>query len=57
MGISLPAPVRAKFEDEIEAGHILVLVDGSPEALVAAAPAIERAGATQLPYDSLTIMS
>ena len=57
MGASLPDPIRAKFEDEIEAGHILLLVDGSPEALAEAAPAIERAGATQLPYDSLTIMS
>lgn len=57
MGSSLPDQIRVKFEDEIEAGNILLLVDGSAEALAEAAPAIVRAGATALPYDSLALMS
>lgn len=57
MGSSLPDPVRVKFEDEIEAGRILLLVDGSEHALADAEPAILRAGATSLPFESLTIMS
>ena len=57
MGSSLPDPIRVKFEDEIQAGRILLLVDGSEEALTLAEPAIVRAGATLLPFESLTIMS
>lgn len=57
MGSTLPDPIRVKFEDEIEAGRILLLVDGSEEELSAAAPAILASGATSLPFDSLAIMS
>lgn len=57
MGASLPDPIRVKFEDEIEAGRILLLVDGSEETLADAEPAIVRAGATPLPFESLAIMS
>ncbi|MGV8923699.1 MAG: hypothetical protein ACOH1L_10205 [Thermomonas sp.] len=57
MGSSLPDPIRVKFEDEIEAGRILLLVDGSEQALADAEPAILRTGATSLPFDSLAIMS
>ena len=57
MGASLPDPIRVKFEDEIEAGRILLLVDGSEEELAEADPAILRSGATALPFDSLAVMS
>ena len=57
MGSSLPDPIRVKFEDEIEAGRILLLVDGSDEELAAAEPAILQTGAISLPFDSLAIMS
>ncbi len=57
MGSSLPDPIRVKFEDEIEAGSILLLVDGSEEELAHAQPAILRTGASSLPFESLTIMS
>ncbi len=57
MGSSLPDPIRVKFEDEIEAGKILLLVDGSDEELAAADPAILQTGATSLPFDALAIMS
>lgn len=57
MGSSLPDPIRVKFEEEIVAGRILLLVDGSNEELDVAAPAILATGATSLPFDSLAIMS
>ena len=57
MGSSLPDPIRVKFEDEIEAGRILLLVDGTDEELANAAPAILGTGATSLPFDSLALMS
>lgn len=57
VGSGLPDPIRVKFEDEIEAGRILVLVDGSEEALADAESAIVRAGATLLPFEALKLMS
>ncbi|MEO5628489.1 MAG: hypothetical protein ABIQ62_01820 [Thermomonas sp.] len=57
MGSSLPDPIRVKFEDEIEAGRILLLVDASEEELANAQPAILRAGATALPFEAMTIMT
>ncbi|MDQ3038435.1 MAG: hypothetical protein M3Q51_07950 [Pseudomonadota bacterium] len=57
VGSSLPDPIRVKFEDEIEAGRILLLVDGSEELLARAEPAIVAAGATPLPYETLKAMS
>ncbi len=57
VGSSLPDPIRVKFEDEIEAGRILLLVDASEEMLASAEQAIVAAGATPLPYESLTAMS
>ena len=53
MGSALPDAVRQQFEDEIEAGKILVLVDSADEAqrpmLI---DALEHVGATRLSYDS-----
>ncbi|MBA3487623.1 MAG: hypothetical protein H0T88_10630 [Lysobacter sp.] len=50
-GASLPDPIRQKFEDEIESGRILLLVDGPQDVVDAAEPAIVGAGATRLPYE------
>lgn len=56
MGSSLPDPVRRKFDDEIQAGNILVVIDASKEVLTSAEPAIVRAGATPLPFEATTAL-
>ena len=53
-GASVPDPVRRKFEGEIEAGRILVVLDGDKELLARAEPALVRAGGTLLPFDPPT---
>lgn len=50
MGSSLPDPVRQQFEERIEAGQILVILDGEAEVLEAAEPAIVKAGGERLPF-------
>lgn len=56
MGSSLPDPVRRKFDDEIQAGNILVVIDASKEVLTSAEPAIVRAGGTPLPFEATTAL-
>jgi len=56
-GASVPDPVRRKFEDEIEAGRILVVLDGDNEVLARAEPALTRAGGTMLPFDRPTALT
>jgi hypothetical protein len=57
MGASSPDPVRQKFEDEIEAGRILVVVDGDGEAAQRAEGAIIAAGGTPLPFEQATALT
>ncbi|HWU78344.1 MAG TPA: hypothetical protein VN043_17745 [Rhodanobacter sp.] len=52
IGFDVPDAVSRKFKDEIEAGRILVIIDGSEEQLAVAEPAIVATGATQLPFDA-----
>lgn len=56
-GSAVPDPVSRKFEDEIKAGRILVVIDGDQDTLVAATTAIEAGGATQLPFDAPTSLT
>jgi hypothetical protein len=56
-GASVPDPVRRKFEHEIENGRILVVLDGNRDLLVRAEPALARAGATPLPFDTPTALT
>lgn len=56
VGSSLPDPVRQKFEGEIKAGRILVLVDGAAETLPAVENAITRTGALSLPFEAPTAL-
>ena len=56
-GASLPDPIRRRFEGEIEAGRILVVVDGSHELLSKVEPAITRTGATLLPFEAPSLMA
>ena len=57
VGASLPDPVRRKFEDEIESGRILVVIDSEEETLPPAEAALREAGAVHLPYDEASAMS
>lgn len=52
VGSSLPDPIRRKFDDEIQAGRILVVLDGEKPFLDSIEPALIDAGATPLPYES-----
>ncbi|NII74646.1 hypothetical protein FHW84_003236 [Dyella sp. SG562] len=56
-GSSVPDPVRRKFEDEIAQGRILLVLDGSGEALARAAPRLAEIGARQLPFDTPAVLS
>lgn len=56
-GASLPDPIRRQFEAEIEAGRILVVVDGSREVLAQVEPAIIGTGATLLPFEAPSMMA
>ena len=57
VGASLPDPVRRKFEDEIESGRILVVIDGEEESLGPAEAALREAGAVHLPYEDASALS
>jgi hypothetical protein len=57
VGASLPDPIRQKFEDEIKAGNILVVIDAEPELLARAEPAMVAAGATPLPYEATSALA
>lgn len=57
MGASTPDPVRKAFEGEIEAGRILVVVDGESPAIDKADRAIVATGATPLPFEKATALS
>ena len=56
-GTSEPGKVRREFEDEIAAGHILVVVDGDECTLAAADAALLAVGSTPLPFDAPTAIS
>ncbi len=57
VGSTVEDPVRRRFEDEIQAGRILVVLDAEDPQLPAAAAAITAAGATPLPYEATTALS
>jgi hypothetical protein len=56
-GTAEPSPVRRRFEAEIDAGRVLVIVDGQAETLAVADAAMLAAGATPLPFHAHTVMS
>ena len=57
VGATVPDPVRRQFEEAIEAGRILLVVDADEEALARADQAVIRAGAHPLPYEAATAVS
>lgn len=54
VGATVPDPVRRRFEDEIQAGRILLVVDAEEPALGRADAAVRGIGATPLPYEEAT---
>ncbi|MBN6151321.1 hypothetical protein JR065_13310 [Xanthomonas sp. AmX2] len=52
VGATVADPVRRTFEEEIEAGRILVVIEGETAQLERADPAMVSAGATALPYEA-----
>jgi hypothetical protein len=57
VGSSLPDPIRRKFDDEIQAGRILVVLDGDKEFLDRTEGIITTAGGTHLPYEASKAMA
>jgi len=57
VGASLPDPIRRRFESEIEAGRILVVIDGEGDVLERAESALTTAGAVHLPYEDPSALS
>lgn len=57
VGASVSDPIRRKFNAEIEAGNILVVVDAERAPLEAAGFAIVREGAELLPFESHTALA
>lgn len=57
VGSTVEDPVRRRFEEEIEAGRVLLIVDADEEAWPAVAAAISGSGATELPFDGASAMT
>ena len=57
VGSTVEDPVRRKFEEEIEAGRILLVADGEDPALSAASAAIIATGARALPFEMPSAIS
>lgn len=57
VGASVPDPVRRQFEETIEAGQILLVIDAEEQPLQRAEAAVLQAGASPLPYEAATAVS
>ena len=57
MGSALPDPIRRKFEDEIAAGRILVVIDAAEADHPAVQAAMIQAGTTPLPFEESSAMT
>jgi hypothetical protein len=57
VGSTVEDPVRRKFEEEIAAGRILVVLDAEDSQLPAAESALLAIGATRLPYEGTTALT
>lgn len=57
LGSTVDDPVRRKFEQEIKAGRILVVLDAEDPQLPAAEAALLGLGATRLPYEGTTALT
>lgn len=57
VGSTVEDPLRRKFEEEIQAGKILLVIDVDAETLPRAEAAIKASGGTPLEFDTLTALS
>jgi len=57
LGATVPDPVRQQFEDEINAGNILVVLDAEATVLDAAGDALTALGLRYMPYEAPTALS
>ena len=57
VGSTVEDPVRRRFEEEIEAGRILLVADGEDPALSVASAAIIATGARALPFEMPSAIS
>lgn len=57
MGAALPDPIRQKFDDEISAGHILLLIDAEAETQEQLRAAMVQTGAVPLDYEAPASMT
>jgi hypothetical protein len=57
MGSALPDPIRRRFEEEIAAGRILVVVDVAEESIAQVDSAVQAAGAVLLPFEESSAMT
>ncbi|GAB2560808.1 hypothetical protein ISP15_15945 [Dyella jejuensis] len=56
-GSAVDDPVSRQFEDEVQAGRILVVVDGDEEKIPAARTQIATTGAVPLPFEKPTAIT
>lgn len=56
VGSMVPDEVHRRFESEIRAGRILLVVDETPDAMPAVESALREAGAEQLPYEATSAL-
>jgi len=54
VGASVPDPVRQKFDDEIQAGRVLIVIDAEEPTLARADAAMTELGIERLDYDRPT---
>ena len=57
MGSALPDEVRRTFAAEIESGQVLVVIDAEAESFEQIEPALARAGALRLPFETTTALT
>lgn len=57
MGSALPDPIRRRFEDEIAAGRILVVIDASDESIALIDSSVTATGAELLPFEEPSAMT
>jgi hypothetical protein len=57
MGSALPDEVRRTFASELASGQVLVVIDAEPESFDQIEPALARAGATRLPFETTTALT
>lgn len=57
VGSSVPDPVRRNFEDDIQAGRILLVIDGDDAQLDHVEPSVVAAGGEPMPFEQPSALS